>query len=97
MLCATNRTTVFGSPKAPITAPIVTTLIAKKYTPTSDLESRRVSRAEVARPIMLAPTFPPTAQAPPESKRRLSDEPLKRPPHIVDPKRELRSSVILYP
>jgi len=76
---ATNATTVLGSPKDPTTAPSETMLSAKTYAPTSCLESIRASRTLVAKPIMLAPTFPLTAQAPPESKRRLRNEPLKIP------------------
>jgi len=45
---------------------------------------------------MAPPNLPATAQMLPESKRRFSEEPLKRPPKTGDSKRD-RSSVIFYP
>ena len=45
---------------------------------------------------MAPPTLPATAQMLPESKRRFSEEPLKRPPKTGDSKRN-RSSVTFYP
>jgi hypothetical protein len=50
----------------------------------------------MAIPTMAPPNLPATAQMLPESKRRFSDEPLKRPPKTGDSERG-RSSVTFYP
>jgi hypothetical protein len=68
----------------------------KLYAPTSFGEITKVSRLAVRIPTMAPPNLPATAQMLPESKRRLSAEPLKRPPKTGDSKRG-RSSVTFYP
>jgi hypothetical protein len=79
MFSATNPTTVFGSPNDPTTAPSETMVNAKKYAPSSCSESMRASRPVVKMPSMAPPILPTEAQALPESKRRLRNEPLKIP------------------
>jgi hypothetical protein len=86
MFSATNCTTVLGSPIEPITTPTVIMVNANPYTTYSGGVSKCSSAKLVTRPSTLAPTFPPAAQAPPESRRRLSAEPLKS-PITVGPKR----------
>jgi hypothetical protein len=71
-------------------------LSAKLYAPTSAGEITKVSRLAVRIPSVAPPNLPATAQILPESKRRFSDEPLKRPPKTGDSKRG-RSSVTFYP
>jgi hypothetical protein len=70
-------------------------LSTKLYAPTSFGEITKVSRLAVRIPTMAPPNLPATAQMLPESKRRLSAEPLKRPPKTDDSKRG-RSSVTFY-
>jgi hypothetical protein len=82
MFSATKRTTVLGSPIDPKTAPRETMLNAKKYAPNSCGESRRARRPLVTMPSMAPPILPPEAQALPESKRRLRNEPLKYSPTV---------------
>ena len=77
MFSATNPTAVLGSPIDPTTAPSDTMLSAKTYASSSCSESMRASRPLVTMPTMAPPILPPEAQALPESKRRLRNEPLK--------------------
>jgi hypothetical protein len=74
----------------------LTMLSAKLYAPTSSGEITKVSRLAMTIPTMAPPNLPATAQMLPESKRRFSDEPLKRPPKTGD-SRSGRSSVTFYP
>jgi hypothetical protein len=66
------------------------------YAPTSFGEITKVSRLAVRMLTRDPPNLPATAQMLPESKRRLSAEPLKRPLKTDDSERG-RSSVTFYP
>jgi hypothetical protein len=96
MFSATNRTTVLGSPRAPTSAPKETMVSTRVYAPTSSGEITKVSRLAVRMPTNDPPNLPATAQMLPESNRRLSVEPLKRPPKTDDSERG-RSSVTYHP